>query len=58
LGGNRSIDDCHHARNIHVHIGKRFDEHEPDGDDHLHTGCNQHRRFDHIYTNHYRKRRK
>ncbi len=55
LGGHRSNDDCHHARDIHVHIGKRFDEYEPDGDDHLRAHCDQCLWLDHIYTNRYRK---
>jgi len=31
---------CHHAGDIHLHIHKRFNEHEPNGDNHLHTDRN------------------
>ena len=56
LGHYWGDQSCHHTGDIHVHIGERFDEHEPDGDDHLHVDCNQCRRLDHIQTNRYRKR--
>jgi hypothetical protein len=55
LGGNRSDESCHHAGDIHVHIGKRFNEHEPNGDDHLHSDGNQRRWLDHVYANSYCK---
>jgi hypothetical protein len=55
LGDSRSDEYCHHARDIHVHIGKRLNEHEPDGDDHLHADGNQCRGRDHVYANRYRK---
>jgi len=41
LDGSRSDEYCHHAGDIHVHIGKRFNQHEPNGDDHLHADRNQ-----------------
>jgi len=41
LGGSRSDKSRHHTWDIHVHIGKRFNEHEPNRDDHLHTDCHQ-----------------
>ena len=56
LGGSRSDEYCHHAGDIHVHIGKRFNEHEPSGDDHLHADGDRCRRLDHVYANRYRKR--
>ena len=56
LGGSRSDEYCHHAGNIHVHIGKRLNEHEPSGDDHLHADSNQCRWLDHVYAHRYRKR--
>ena len=55
LGGSRNDEYCHHAGDIHVRIGKRFDEHEPNRDDHLHADCNQCRWLDHVYANRYRK---
>jgi len=56
LGGSGSDEYCHHAGDIHVHIGKRFNQHEPSGDDHLHADSDQCRRLDHVYDNRYRKR--
>jgi hypothetical protein len=40
LGDDRSNQYCHHAGDIHVHIGKWFDKREPDGDDYLHAHSN------------------
>ncbi len=54
LGSNRSDEYCHHAGDIHVHIGKRFNQYEPSGDDHLHADSNQCRWLDHVYANRYR----
>ena len=55
LGGSRNDEYCHHAGDIHVRIGKRFDEHEPNRDDHLHADCDQCRWLNHVYPNRYRK---
>jgi hypothetical protein len=55
LGGSWSDEYCHHAGDIHVHIGKRFNEHEPNRDDHLHADSNQYRWLDHVHANRYRK---
>ncbi len=55
LDGSRSDEYCHHAGDIHVHIGKRFNQHEPNGDDHLHADRNQCLWLDHIYADRYRK---
>jgi len=55
LDSSRSDEYCHRARDIHVSIGKRFNKHEPNGDDHLHTHSNQCRWFDHVHANRYRK---
>ena len=56
LGGDRSDEYCHHAGDIHLHIGERFNEHEPNGDDHLHADGDQCRRLDHVDSDRYRKR--
>jgi len=58
LGDDRGDEYCDHAGNIHVHIGKRFDEREPDGDDHLHADGHQRRRLGHGHGNSYGKRGK
>jgi hypothetical protein len=55
LGVSRSDKSCHHAGDIHVHIGKRFNQHEPNGDDHLHADSNQSRWLGDLYVNRYRK---
>ena len=55
MGGSRSDEYCHHAGDIHVHIGKRFNDDEPNGDDHLHADSNQCRRLDHVDADRYRK---
>ena len=47
LGDDRRDQYCHHAGDIHVHIGEWFDEREPNGDDHLHADGYQCRRLDH-----------
>ena len=58
LGGNGSDKYSRHAGDIHVHSGERFNEHESNGDDHLHADCDQCRWVEHVYANHYRKRGK
>ena len=55
LGGSRSDEYCHHAGDIHVHSGKRFNEREPNGDDHLFVDSNQRSWLDHVYANRHRK---
>ena len=55
LGGIRGDEYCHHAGDIHLHIGERFNEHESNGDDHLHADSNQCCGLDHFHANHYRK---
>jgi hypothetical protein len=55
LGGSRSDEYCHHAGDIHVDIGKRFNQYEPGGYDHLHPDSNQCRWLGHGYANRYRK---
>ena len=55
LDGVGSDEYCHRAGDIHVHIGKWFDEYEPNGDDQLHVDSNECRRIDHVYANRYRK---
>jgi hypothetical protein len=40
LDDNRSNQYCYHAGDIHVHVGKRFDKREPEGDDYLHAHSN------------------
>jgi hypothetical protein len=55
LGGRGSDEYCHHAGDIHVHIGKRFNQHEPDGDDHLHADRGERSRLDHVDANRYGK---
>jgi len=47
LGDDRSHEDRHHAGDIHLDIGKRFSEHEPNGNDRLHADGNQCFRLDH-----------
>ena len=49
LGDDWGNQSCHHAGNIHVHLGERFDEREPNGDDYLHADGDQCRRLDHVY---------
>ena len=51
LGDDRGDEHCHHAGDIHVHIRERFDEREPDGDDHLHADGDQCRGLDHGHGN-------
>jgi hypothetical protein len=55
LGGSRSDECCHHAGDIHVQIGKRFNQHEPNGDNHLHANSSQRCWFDHLNVDRYRK---
>jgi len=55
LGGNRCDEHCHHAGNIHLHIGKRLNQHESNGDYYLHVNRKQHRCLDHLYLNRHRK---
>ncbi len=55
LGGDRNDQHCHHAGGIHLHVGKRFNQHEPNGDDQLHSDRNQCRGLDHVNSNRYRK---
>jgi hypothetical protein len=55
LGGGRSGEHYYHAGDIHVHIAERFNEHEPNGDDHLYPGGNQCRRLDYVCGDRYRK---
>ncbi|MGA9805303.1 MAG: hypothetical protein WA383_06705 [Terriglobales bacterium] len=40
LDGSGGDQYCHHAGDIHLHIHKRFNEHEPNGDNHLHADRN------------------
>ncbi len=40
LVDQRSDKHCHHAGDIHVHIGKRLNKREPNGNDHLHADSN------------------
>jgi len=49
LGYDRGYQPGHHAGDIHLDIGKRFDESEPDGYDDLHADCGQRRWLDHIH---------
>jgi len=49
LGDDGRDEHCHHAGNIHFHIGKRFNEHEPNGDDHLHADRDECHRLDHFH---------
>jgi hypothetical protein len=49
LGDDRRDEYRHRAGNIHVHIGERFNEREPNGDDHLHADGHQCGRFGHVY---------
>ena len=51
LDDKRSDDYCHHAGDIHVHIGERFYECESNGDDNLHAHRNQYLRLGHIHGN-------
>ena len=55
LGGNRGDLHCHHAGDIHVHIGQRFHEREPNRDDHLHANSDQRRWLGHLYGHRYCK---
>jgi hypothetical protein len=55
LGGSRSDKSCHHAGDIHVHIGERFNDDEPDGHNHLHADSDQCHRRGHVYANRHRK---
>ena len=58
LGDERSDEYCHHAGDIHVHVGERFDKCESNDDDHLHADGNRCRRLSHIYANRYSKHAK
>jgi len=49
LGDGRRDESRHHAGDIHFHIGKRFNEHEPNRDDDLHADCDQCLWLDHIH---------
>ena len=53
LDGNGSNEYCHYAGDIYVYIGKRLNEHEPNGDDHLHADCDQCQRLLYVYSKHY-----
>ncbi len=57
LGDNGSDEHCHYAGDVYVHIGERFDERKPDGNDHLHVDGDQCCRLDnfHGYGNRQRK---
>ena len=54
LGGNRGDEYCHYAGDIHLHIGKWFNEHESDGDDHLHADSDQFLWLGHLHGNDHR----
>jgi hypothetical protein len=49
LGGGRSDEYFHYARNIHVDIREWFDEREPDRNDYLHADRNQCLRREHLH---------
>jgi hypothetical protein len=55
LGGSRSDDYRHRAGYIHVQIGKRFNQHEPNRDNHLHADSRQRCWFDHLNADRHRK---
>jgi len=55
LGGSRSDEYRHHAGDFHFRIGERFNDDEPNGDDHLHADSNQCRRLGRVYANRHRK---
>jgi hypothetical protein len=55
LGYERGDEPCYYAGDIHIDIGKWFDECEPNGDYDLHTHCDQCLRPNHIYGNGYHK---
>jgi hypothetical protein len=55
LVDERSGEYCHHAGDIHVHIGERFDDRESDSDDNLYADSNRYRGLSHIYANRYGK---
>jgi len=54
LGDERSDEYCHHAGDIHVHIGEWFDSCKSNGDDCLYPDSNRCRRLSHFFANHYR----
>lgn len=55
LGGNRSDERRYYAGDLHFDICKRFNQREPDRDDHLHADRNQCRRLGHVFSNRYRE---
>jgi hypothetical protein len=55
LGSSRSDEYYRYTWDIHVHIGKRFNQHEPNGHDHLHADGDQCRRLSHVNVNRHRK---
>ncbi len=57
LGGRRGDEYCHYAGDIHLHLDKRFNEHESDGDDHLHARSVQFLWHGHLYGNDHRHRK-
>ena len=56
LGDDRSDRYRHHAGYIHVYLGKRFNNSEPDGDDHLYADRDQRRRLGYIHSYRHGKR--
>ena len=56
LGDDRSDRYRHHAGYIHVYLGKRFNNSEPDGDDHLHIDCDKYSRLGYIHSYRHGKR--
>lgn len=55
LGGDGSDEYCHCAGDIHVASSKRLHEHEPNGDDNLHSDSNQCQWVGHVYSYRYGK---
>ena len=49
LVDERSDERCHHARDIHFHIGERFNERESNGDDYIYPYSNQCRWLNNSY---------
>lgn len=55
LGGNRSDEYRDRAGDIYIHVGKRFNQREPNRDDHLHADSNQYRGVGDVYADRHRR---
>ena len=49
MGDHRGDEYCHYAGDIHLHVGKWFDQRKPNGNDDLYADRDQRLRLDHLH---------